>query len=69
VIGGLYWKRANTLGAYLALLMVRRRDHSLLLLHWNENITASPHLAWPPSALSLGSLIGSALPHPQLRQV
>ena len=40
VVGGLYWKRASTLGGYLAMLMgAAGAIIPFFFLHWNENVT------------------------------
>src|SRR5260370_38052096 len=40
VIGGLYWKRANTTGGYLAMLMgAAGAIIPFFFLHWSENVT------------------------------
>lgn len=40
VVGGLYWKRANTLAGYLAMILgAAGAIVPFFFLHWNENVT------------------------------
>lgn len=60
VIGGLYWKRANVTGGYLAMLMgALGVIVPFFFLHWNENITGFTAFALAASGLVFGSLLGS----------
>src|SRR5215475_14273270 len=57
VIGGLYWKRASTAGAYLAMLMgAAGAIIPFFFLHWNENITGFCAFGLAALGLTLGSL-------------
>ena len=60
VIGGLYWKRANVTGGYLAMLMgALGVIVPFFFLHWNENVTGFTAFALAASGLVFGSLLGS----------
>jgi SSS family solute:Na+ symporter len=60
VIGGLYWKRTNVTGGYLAMLMgAVGVIVPFFFLHWNENITGFTAFALAACGLVLGSLLGS----------
>src|SRR5947207_15918402 len=57
VVGGLYWKRANTTGGYLAMLMgAAGAIVPFFFLHWSENVTG--FVAFGLAALGL--VAGSA---------
>ena len=59
VIGGLYWKRANTTGGYLAMLMgAAGAIIPFFFLNWSENITGFCAFGLAALGLVLGSLIG-----------
>ncbi len=59
VIGGLYWKRASTSGAYLAMLMgASGAIIPFFFLHWSENITGFCAFGLAALGLVLGSLMG-----------
>jgi len=63
VIGGLYWKRANTLGGYLAMLMgAAGAIIPFFFLHWSENITGFCAFGLAALGLVLGSLMGKRAP-------
>ena len=63
VIGGLYWKRANTSGGYLAMLMgAAGAIIPFFFLHWSENITGFCAFGLAALGLVLGSLIGKRAP-------
>ena len=60
VIGGLYWKRANVAGGYLAMLMgAVGVIVPFFFLHWNENVTGFTAFALAAFGLVFGSLLGS----------
>ena len=57
-IGGLYWRRANTAGAYAAMLLGGAGAFvPFFFLHWNENITALSAYGLAGAGLVVGSLI------------
>jgi SSS family solute:Na+ symporter len=57
VVGGLYWKRASTLGGYLAMLLgAAGAIIPFFLLHWNENITGFASFGLAAGGFVLGSL-------------
>jgi len=61
VIGGLYWKRANVAGGYLAMFMgAAGAVVPFFFLHWNENITGFIAFALAGIGLVFGSLSGRA---------
>jgi len=63
VIGGLYWKRANTSGGYLAMLMgAAGAIIPFFFLHWSENITGLCAFGLATLGLVLGSLMGKRAP-------
>jgi SSS family solute:Na+ symporter len=54
VVGGLYWKRANVTGGYLAMMMgALGAIIPFFLLHWNENVTG--FLAFGLAAIGLAA--------------
>lgn len=60
VIGGLYWKRANTAAGYLAMLMgALGAIVPFFFLHWNENVTGFMAFGLAALGFILGSLGGS----------
>lgn len=60
VIGGLYWKRANNTGGYLAMFMgAMGAIVPFFFLHWNENLTGFTAFALAAVGLVFGSLLGS----------
>ncbi len=59
VVGGLYWKRASTLGGYLAMLMgAAGAIIPFFFLHWNENVTGFAAFGLAACGFYAGSLIG-----------
>jgi SSS family solute:Na+ symporter len=59
VVGGLYWKRASTLGGYLAMLMgAAGAIIPFFFLHWNENVTGFAAFGLATVGFFVGSLIG-----------
>lgn len=59
VIGGLYWKRATTLGGYLAMLLgAAGAIIPFFVLHWNENITGFASFGLATCGFLVGSLLG-----------
>lgn len=63
VIGGLYWKRASTLGGYLAMLLgAAGAVIPFFFLHWNENVTGFMSFGLAACGFLLGSLLGKSSP-------
>ena len=61
VVGGLYWKRASTLGGYLAMLMgAAGAIIPFFFLHWNENVTGFAAFGLAAVGFCVGSLMGRA---------
>jgi SSS family solute:Na+ symporter len=59
VIGGLYWKRANTTGGYAAMLLgAAGAIIPYFFLHWSENITGFAAFGLAACGLVIGSLFG-----------
>jgi len=59
VVGGLYWKRANTLGGYLAMLLgATGAIVPYFFLGWNENITGFAAFGLSACGFLIGSLAG-----------
>ena len=59
VICGLYWKRANTLGGYLAMLLgAAGAIIPFFFLHWNENVTGLASFGLAACGFVAGSLVG-----------
>ena len=59
VIGGLYWRRANTLGGYLAMLLgAAGAIIPYFFLGWSENVTGFSAFGLAACGLIVGSLIG-----------
>ncbi len=59
VIGGLYWKRASTLGGYLAMLMgAAGAIVPYFFLHWNETLAGFGAFGLAALGLAIGSLAG-----------
>jgi solute:Na+ symporter, SSS family len=59
VIGGLYWKRANTLGGYLAMLLgAAGAIIPFFFLHWNENVTGFASFGLAACGFLAGSFAG-----------
>jgi len=62
VVGGLYWKRANVAGGYLAMLMgAAGAIIPFFFLHWNENITGFCAFGLAASGFVIGSLVYGAM--------
>lgn len=61
VVGGLYWKRANLTGGYLAMLMgAIGVIVPFFFLHWSENITGFIAFSMAAAGLITGSYLGPA---------
>jgi len=59
VVGGLYWRRANILGGYLAMLMgAAGAIIPYFFLGWSENVTGFAAFGLAACGLVIGSLIG-----------
>jgi SSS family solute:Na+ symporter len=59
VIGGLYWRRANTLGGYLAMLMgATGAIVPYFFLHWSETVAGFGAFGLAAVGLVLGSMLG-----------
>jgi SSS family solute:Na+ symporter len=59
VVGGLYWKRANTLAGYLAMVLgAMGAIVPFFLLHWNENITGFVAFGLAACGFLTGALAG-----------
>ncbi len=59
VVGGLYWRRANLLGGYLAMLMgAAGAIIPYFFLGWSENVTGFAAFGLAACGLVIGSLIG-----------
>ena len=59
VIGGLYWRRANTTGGYAAMLLgAAGAIIPYFFLHWSENITGFAAFGLAACGLVIGSLLG-----------
>jgi len=64
VVGGLYWKRVNTTGGYLAMLMgAAGAIIPFFFLHWSENVTGFAAFGLAATGLVVGSLIGPPTPN------
>jgi Na+/proline symporter len=60
VTGGLYWRRANTLGGYLAMLLgAAGAIVPFFFLHWNETVAGFGAFGLAAVGLILGSLLGT----------
>jgi SSS family solute:Na+ symporter len=67
VVGGLYWKRANTTGGYLAMLAgAAGAIVPFFFLKWDENVTGFAAFGLAACGLVVGSLVGrpSTAPRP-----
>jgi SSS family solute:Na+ symporter len=63
VVGGLYWKRANVVGGFLAMFMgAVGAIVPFFFLHWNENVTGFIALTLAAVGLLAGSFFGKR-PH------
>lgn len=61
VVGGLYWRRANTTGGYAAMLLgAAGAIVPYFFLHWGENVTGFAAFGLAAVGLALGSLLGRA---------
>jgi len=61
VVGGLYWRRANTLGGYLAMILgAAGAIIPYFFLHWSENVTGFAAFGLAACGLVIGSMIGPA---------
>ncbi len=59
VVGGLYWKRSNTLGGYLAMLAgAAGAIVPFFILDWDENVTGFAAFGLALCGLVVGSLLG-----------
>ena len=59
VLGGLYWKRANVTGGFLAMLMgAAGAIIPFFFLHWDENITGFSAFFLAAAGLGIGSFLG-----------
>ncbi|HKQ05426.1 MAG TPA: sodium:solute symporter family protein [Blastocatellia bacterium] len=59
VVGGLYWRRANTTGGYLAMIAgAAGAIIPFFFLHWSENITGFAAFGLAALGLVVGSLVG-----------
>src|SRR5882672_9618558 len=68
VVGGLYWKRANLTGGYLAMVMgAVGVIVPFFFLHWSENITGFIAFSLAATGLILGSLMGKHAPPSTLK--
>jgi Na+/proline symporter len=58
VVGGLYWRRANVIGGYVAMLMgAIGAIVPFFFLHWSENITGLLAFGLAAAGLVAGSLL------------
>lgn len=63
VIGGLYWRRSNTFGGYLAMLAgAVGAIVPFFFLHWSENVTGFTAFGLAAGGLIIGSLLGRQKP-------
>lgn len=59
VVGGLYWRRANTTGGYFAMLLgAAGAIIPYFFLHWGENVTGFAAFGLAAGGLIVGSLVG-----------
>lgn len=69
VVGGLYWRRANTTGGYLAMIAgAAGAIIPFFFLHWSENITGFAAFGLAALGLVVGSLVGRPSTAPQAVQ-
>lgn len=62
VVGGLYWRRSNTVGGYAAMLLgAAGAIIPYFFLHWGENVTGFAAFGLAAAGLVFGSLLGRAL--------
>lgn len=59
IVGGLYWRRANVLGGYLAMIGGVVGAIGFFLLHWPANYAGFGAFALAGAGMVLGSLLGS----------
>jgi solute:Na+ symporter, SSS family len=65
VVGGLYWRRANTTGGYLAMLMgAIGAIVPFFFLHRSESFAGFASFGLAAAGLLAGSLLGRPLPAP-----
>jgi SSS family solute:Na+ symporter len=63
VLGGLYWKRANTTGGYLAMIAgAAGAIVPFFFLGWDENVTGFAAFGLAAFGLVIGSLLGRPSP-------
>lgn len=63
VVGGLYWKRANTLAGYLAMILgAAGAIVPFFFLHWNENVTGFMSFGLAACGFLLGAFTRRARP-------
>lgn len=60
VVGGLYWRRANIVGGYLALLGGISGSVGFFLLHWPANYAGFLAFALAAAGMVAGSFLGAA---------
>jgi SSS family solute:Na+ symporter len=59
VVGGLYWRRANTTGGYFAMVLgAAGAIIPYFFLHWGENVTGFAAFGLAAAGLIFGSLVG-----------
>jgi len=69
VVGGLYWRRANTTGGYLAMLAgAAGAIIPFFFLRWSENVTGFAAFGLAALGLVVGSLVGRPSTAPQAAQ-
>jgi Na+/proline symporter len=58
VIGGLYWRRSNVVGGYVAMLAgAAGAIIPFFFLHWSENVTGFAAFGLAAAGLIVGSLL------------
>jgi Na+/proline symporter len=59
VIGGLYWRRSNVVGGYVAMLAgAAGAIIPFFFLHWSENVTGFAAFGLAAAGLIVGSMLG-----------
>jgi SSS family solute:Na+ symporter len=58
IIGGLYWRRANTLGGYCAMIGGAAATVGFFFLHWPAAYAGAGSFALAAAGMVLGSLAG-----------